>query len=127
MSDIANPIEQSKNAPRSMVRIVVWILVIGLLALFGWGLLQTNATRPEVGQQAPAFDLEFFDGYEWNGKTAASLDDMQGKGGSDELLGAPGVWNAASRQMIWKPPGKNMRIRVWCLWGLPTPTWSRTQ
>ena len=79
MSDIANPIEQSKNAPRSMVRIVVWILVIGLLALFGWGLLQTNATRPEVGQQAPAFDLEFFDGYEWNGKTAASLDDMQGQ------------------------------------------------
>lgn len=79
MSDIANPIEQPKKSSRSITTIAVWVVVLGLLAMFGWGLLQTNATRPEAGQQAPAFNLEFFDGYEWNGKTAASLDEMNGQ------------------------------------------------
>lgn len=80
MSDIAKPmVEQPKKSARSLTTIAVWVVVIGLLALLGWGLLQTNATRPEVGQPAPAFNLEFFDGYEWDGQTAASLDDMQGQ------------------------------------------------
>lgn len=79
MSDIANPIEQPKKSTRSFVTIFVWVGVIGLLALLGWGLLQTNASRPEVGQLAPKFNLEFFEGYEWNGRPTASLDDMQGQ------------------------------------------------
>jgi cytochrome c biogenesis protein CcmG/thiol:disulfide interchange protein DsbE len=80
MSDVAtNPIEQPQKASRSFLSIVVWVLVLGLLAVLGWGLIQTNAPRPEVGEQAPAFNLEFFDGYGWDGKTAASLDDMNGQ------------------------------------------------
>lgn len=79
MSDIANPIEQPKKSSRSLTSIIVWVLVLGLLAVLGWGLIQTNAPRPEVGEMAPAFNLEFFEGYEWDGKTAASLDDMNGQ------------------------------------------------
>lgn len=82
MSDIANVnmIEQSQQkSPRSLLSIIVWIVVLGLLAVLGWGLVQSNAPRPEVGEMAPAFNLEFFDGYGWDGKTVASLDDMNGQ------------------------------------------------
>ena len=79
MSDIANVIEQPQKSSRSPISIIVWVVVLGLLAVLGWGLVQSTAPRPEVGQLAPKFDLEFFEGYEWNGKTAASLDDMNGQ------------------------------------------------
>lgn len=81
MSDIANVnmIEQPQKSRRSLLSIVVWIVVLGLLALLGWGLVQSTAPRPEIGEMAPEFNLEFFDGYEWDGKTAASLDDMKGQ------------------------------------------------
>ena len=79
MSDIVNPVEQTKSPSRSIVTIFVWVGVIALLALLGWGLMQTKASRPEVGETAPGFNLEFFEGYEWDGKTAASLDDMRGQ------------------------------------------------
>ena len=79
MSDIANPIEQSQKSSRSLISILVWVVVIGVLAVLGWGLVQSTAPRPEAGEKAPAFELEFFEGYEWQGKTAASLDDMNGQ------------------------------------------------
>ena len=79
MSDIVNPVEQTKSPSRSIVTIFVWVGVIALLALLGWGLMQIKASRPEVGETAPGFNLEFFEGYEWDGKTAASLDDMKGQ------------------------------------------------
>ncbi len=58
--------------------ILLWLGVIALIALLGWGLLNSTAERPEVGQQAPDFDVEFFDGYGWDGRTAANLADMRG-------------------------------------------------
>ena len=79
MSDIANPIEQPQKSSRSLISILVWVVVIGVLAVLGWGLVQSTAPRPEAGENAPAFELEFFEGYEWQGKTAASLDDMNGQ------------------------------------------------
>lgn len=81
MSDIANAniIEQPQKSRRGLLNIIVWVLVLGLLAVLGWALVQSSAPRPEVGEIAPAFDLEFFDGYEWNGRTVASLDDMNGQ------------------------------------------------
>ena len=67
--------------------IALWVAVISLLALLGWGLINSNATRPEAGEQAPAFDVEFFNGYEWEGRTTADLSDMQRQGCCDEFLG----------------------------------------
>lgn len=58
---------------------LIWGTVIGILALLGWGLLNSNATRPEVGQTAPEFRAEFFDGYEWGERTSADLSDMRGQ------------------------------------------------
>jgi cytochrome c biogenesis protein CcmG/thiol:disulfide interchange protein DsbE len=79
MSDSVNQIEQPQKTSRSISTIAVWAIVLGVLALLGWGLVKSNAPRPEAGEPAPGFDLEFFEGYEWQGKTTASLDDMKGQ------------------------------------------------
>ena len=65
--------------PLRLSIILLWVGVIALIALLGWGLLNSTATRPEVGQQAPDFDVEFFDGYGWDGRTTANLADMRGQ------------------------------------------------
>lgn len=59
--------------------ILMWAGIISLLALLGWGLMRTNATRPEAGQPAPDLQVEFFNGYEWENKPAADLQDLAGK------------------------------------------------
>lgn len=59
--------------------ILLWAGVVGILALVGWGLLNANATRPEAGQQAPGFQMEYFNGYEWQDLPTASLEDMRGQ------------------------------------------------
>jgi cytochrome c biogenesis protein CcmG/thiol:disulfide interchange protein DsbE len=71
--------EETKSKGIRWSAVILWVAVIGLLAMLGWGLVKTNATRPEAGQPAPYFDVEFFNGYEWEGKTVADLDDMRGK------------------------------------------------
>lgn len=66
--------------PFRMTTLLLWLGVISLLAVLGWGLVNVNETRPEVGAAAPEFDVEFFDGYEWEGRKVASFEeDMQGK------------------------------------------------
>lgn len=84
MSDITqtpSQAEQSEPSEPGKVRwttVALWAAVIGLLIMLGWGLMRTNATRPEAGQPAPYFDVEFFNGYEWESKPVADLDDMRG-------------------------------------------------
>jgi cytochrome c biogenesis protein CcmG, thiol:disulfide interchange protein DsbE len=62
----------------SLTTIGLWAVIVGVLALVGWGLINANATRPEAGQPAPVFQMEYFNGYEWQGLSSASLEDMQG-------------------------------------------------
>ena len=71
--------EPVKKKGIKLTTVILWIAVLGLLAVLGWSLINTTAARPEVGQEAPAFDVEFFDGYEWDGRTTATLEDMRGK------------------------------------------------
>lgn len=63
---------------RSLSKIFIWVGVAALLALLAWGLLKAGETRPEGGAAAPEFSVQFFDGYEWGEKEAASLDDFRG-------------------------------------------------
>lgn len=72
----------AEEAPRRGIRwsmVLLWVAVLSILAVLAWGLINTNASRPEVGQVAPDFDVEFFDGYEWDTRTVANLSDMRGK------------------------------------------------
>jgi cytochrome c biogenesis protein CcmG/thiol:disulfide interchange protein DsbE len=78
-NDFADTAEPPQKSSRSLISMIVWIVVLGVLALLGWGLVKSTAPRPEIGQMAPKFNLEFFEGYEWDGKTTASLDDLNGQ------------------------------------------------
>lgn len=57
----------------------IWTAVFGLLIVLGWGLINSSKTRPEPGQTAPAFTMQFFEGYEWQNQPVASLDDLRGQ------------------------------------------------
>jgi cytochrome c biogenesis protein CcmG/thiol:disulfide interchange protein DsbE len=81
MSDsIKTTVKSEEEKPRRTRWGVValWAAVISLLLLLGWGLVNVNATRPEAGEEAPPFDVAFFNGYEWEQRTAADLEDMRG-------------------------------------------------
>ena len=58
---------------------ILWLVVFGVLAMLGWGLVNSQATRPEAGEVAPAFNMQFFNGYEWESRATADLSDFQGK------------------------------------------------
>lgn len=75
----STPAAETPRRPFRWSMIGLWVAVIAILAVLAWGLINTNAARPEVGQVAPDFDVEFFDGYEWNTLSAANLSDMRGQ------------------------------------------------
>ncbi|GAB4151045.1 MAG: TlpA disulfide reductase family protein [Candidatus Promineifilaceae bacterium] len=61
-----------------------WAVLAGAVTLFilgflGWGLVNTNAPRPEPGSPAPGFEVQFFNGYEWETRPAATLEEMKGQ------------------------------------------------
>ena len=59
-------------------RILIGITVLVFLGMVGWRLRQTSMTQPVRGDKAPSVEMSFFPGYDWDGKTAVSLDDMRG-------------------------------------------------
>lgn len=85
MTETVQPTETQPEKPeeaKSKFRVTIvflWVVVFGILALVGWGLVNANKTRPEAGQTAPEFSMQYFNGYEWEDKPVASLDDMKGK------------------------------------------------
>lgn len=74
-------ITETPASPRSprWSTILLWAVVIGVLLLLGWGLLNSTATRPEAGQPAPAFAMQFYNGYEWENRPTADFNDLGGK------------------------------------------------
>jgi cytochrome c biogenesis protein CcmG/thiol:disulfide interchange protein DsbE len=81
MSEIAQPPadQTTKDNKISLSGILIWVVVIGLLLIVGWGLLDSRVTRPEAGTEAPVFEMQFFDGYQWQDTPNASLGDMRGQ------------------------------------------------
>lgn len=77
-SDEAHGENKPKARGIRWTAILVWGGIIALLSILGWGLLNATATRPEAGATAPAFEMQFFDGYEWKDLPASSLEDMRG-------------------------------------------------
>ncbi len=61
------------------IQIVIWVSLVGLLALVGFGLQRARNPMAELNQAVPDFDLVFYEGYEYNGKAAMKLSDLQGK------------------------------------------------
>jgi cytochrome c biogenesis protein CcmG, thiol:disulfide interchange protein DsbE len=63
--------------PWSMPTVAMWSAVILILAVLGWGLVQTNTSRPE--DVAPDFELTLYDGYDWNGRSTVRLSELEGQ------------------------------------------------
>ena len=78
MSEMATT-PPAKKRPLSLGTILIFVAVITVLGMLGWGLRETNKTQPVVGEQVRKFQMNFFDGYEWQDKSVASIDDMSGK------------------------------------------------
>ncbi len=73
-----NETDGKKSRSINVLTVIIWAVIIGVLALLGWGLVNSTAPRPEAGEKAPEINLEFFQGYEWQGRPSAKLSDMQG-------------------------------------------------
>ncbi|MCA9929599.1 MAG: TlpA family protein disulfide reductase [Anaerolineales bacterium] len=61
-----------------LTTVLIWGAILAFVALMGWGLLNSTAPRPEAGEAAPAFTMEFFNGYEWDSRPVVDLGDLQG-------------------------------------------------
>ena len=60
-------------------QVIVWIFVAGLLGLVAFGLKRAQNPMAVVGKPIPNFNLVFYKGYEYSGKTEMKLSDLQGK------------------------------------------------
>jgi cytochrome c biogenesis protein CcmG/thiol:disulfide interchange protein DsbE len=81
MAQIASetPVETPTKKGFSLFAVLALVLVIGLLTLLGWGLVNTTRTRPIAGNPSPDFQVQYYDGYEWQGRDASSLADFNGQ------------------------------------------------
>jgi len=83
MSDTVQPTAyNSAQVPARSFRlsgVILWVVLFGILALLGWGLVNSQATRPEAGEVAPTFTMQYFDGYEWESRSSADLAEFRGK------------------------------------------------
>lgn len=83
MSDMSPTTNQATTPPAGQrIRwgnIVIWVVIAIVLGGLGWGMVNLNAARPEAGQTAPNFEMQFFNGYEWETRPVASLEDLKGK------------------------------------------------
>ncbi len=62
---------------RGLGFVLVWVAVVGLLAVLGWGLYKQAASRPSG--EAPDFTLHLFEGYEYEGRNQVTLSELRGQ------------------------------------------------
>ncbi len=74
--------EETTNPKRGVpvwVQIIIWVFLVGLLVLVGFGLRRAQNPMAVVGKRVPDFNLVYYEGYEYNGQTEMKLSDLQGK------------------------------------------------
>ncbi len=74
--------EETTNARRGVaiwVQIIIWVFLVGLLLLVGFGLKRAQNPMAVIGKSVPDFDLVYYEGYEYNGQKEMKLSDLQGK------------------------------------------------
>lgn len=75
----ATEVQTAVTNPPRPTTLFMWLAVVLILGLSGWGLLNSSKVRPEAGQPAPDFAMQFFDGYQWQEISQASLSDLRGQ------------------------------------------------
>jgi cytochrome c biogenesis protein CcmG/thiol:disulfide interchange protein DsbE len=61
------------------VQMLIWVFIIGLLALVAFGLNRARNPMAEIGKPVPDFDLVYYEGYEYKDTPQMKLSDFKGK------------------------------------------------
>jgi cytochrome c biogenesis protein CcmG/thiol:disulfide interchange protein DsbE len=80
MPDTADPTVSSTEETKKLRWGVIVIVVVSIffVAILASGMFNSRVDRPEPGDIAPDFEMQFFDGYEWQDMPTANLSDFQG-------------------------------------------------
>jgi len=68
----------SRPAVPRWIQIVIWVFLIGLLAVVALGLQRASKPVAEVGKPIPNINIEFYKGYEYRGNSQVKLADLRG-------------------------------------------------
>ena len=79
MSEINAVDETPRRGAPVWAQVIVWIGLLGLLAVTAAGLNRAQQGSVKPGDVLPAFNLKFFDGYTYQNKNEVSLADLKGK------------------------------------------------
>ena len=71
--------ETQKRGVPLWAQIVIWVFLVGLLTLVGFGLQRARNPMAVIGKAVPDFDLVFYEGYEYNNMPKMKLSDLRGK------------------------------------------------
>jgi cytochrome c biogenesis protein CcmG/thiol:disulfide interchange protein DsbE len=75
--------ETSISAPRRgvplWVQVIVWVFLVGLLVIVAMGLRRAQQGTVQPGQKLDNFTLPLYSGYQIDGKSEISLEDLRGK------------------------------------------------
>jgi len=71
-------VPQKRGVPL-WAQIIIWLLIVGLLALVGVILSKRQQGTVQPGDAIPDFILPLFSGYEYEGRSEVQLSDLQGK------------------------------------------------
>ena len=75
--------DSTTPAPRRGVplwaQILIWVFLIGLLAIVAMGLRRAQQGTVQPGQKIEGFTLPLYSGYELDGKNEVKLEDLRGK------------------------------------------------
>ena len=74
--------EETTNAKRGVplwAQIFIWVFIVGLLGLVGFGLKRAQNPMAQIDKPVPDFDLVYYEGYEYNGQAEMKLSNFQGK------------------------------------------------
>jgi len=61
------------------VQILIWVFIVGLLALVAFGLNRARNPMAAIGKPVPDFDLVYYEGYKYNNTAQMKLSDFKGK------------------------------------------------
>jgi cytochrome c biogenesis protein CcmG/thiol:disulfide interchange protein DsbE len=79
MSQVPFPTHVPKREVRLWVQILIWLGLLGLLAVLAASLLKARHPIMTVGSKVPDFSLTFFKGYEYNNTPQVKRSDLLGK------------------------------------------------
>lgn len=78
MNEAQNTAPERKGVPM-WAQIIIWVFLVGLLAIVAMGLRQARQPMAETGKPIPEMSFEFYEGYEFEGQTSVNISDLQGK------------------------------------------------